>query len=81
MTLKRILIKSINFYQKYLSFDTGLPKKLGISRGFVCMHYPTCSEYTKQAIQKYGAIQGSKLGLTRISRCRPGKEPTIDLLV
>ncbi len=81
MIFKKLLIRSISFYQKYLSFDTGIPKKIGISRGFVCMHYPTCSEYTKQAIEKYGVWGGAGLGLRRISRCRPGAEPTIDPLI
>lgn len=37
-----------------------------------CRFTPTCSEYTKQAIEKYGAIRGTWLGIKRISRCRPG---------
>lgn len=78
--MKKILILSIIFYQKYLSFDTGLPKKLGFSKGFVCMYYPTCSEYTKQSITKYGALVGLKLGYKRVLRCRPGNEPSVDLV-
>lgn len=36
-----------------------------------CRFEPTCSEYTKQAVEKYGAIKGSWLGLKRILRCQP----------
>ena len=36
-----------------------------------CRFIPTCSEYTKQAIQKYGLFKGSWMGLKRILRCRP----------
>ncbi|MBN1325275.1 MAG: membrane protein insertion efficiency factor YidD [Alphaproteobacteria bacterium] len=38
----------------------------------VCRFTPTCSEYTKQAIKKYGIIRGGIMGAKRISRCRPG---------
>jgi len=37
-----------------------------------CRFVPSCSEYTKIAIEKYGLIRGTWLGLKRISRCRPG---------
>ena len=36
-----------------------------------CRFIPTCSEYTKQAIIKYGALKGTKLGMKRILKCRP----------
>ena len=36
-----------------------------------CKYYPTCSEYTKEAIEKYGALKGSGLGMARIVRCNP----------
>ncbi|NLF83830.1 MAG: membrane protein insertion efficiency factor YidD [Candidatus Gastranaerophilales bacterium] len=37
----------------------------------VCRFYPSCSEYTKQAIEKYGFIKGCFLGAKRIFRCHP----------
>ena len=37
-----------------------------------CRFTPTCSEYTRMAIEKYGLIHGVWLGVKRISRCRPG---------
>lgn len=37
-----------------------------------CRFYPTCSEYTRIAIEKYGFIRGVWMGIKRISRCRPG---------
>ncbi|WP_298445250.1 membrane protein insertion efficiency factor YidD [uncultured Ferrimonas sp.] len=34
-----------------------------------CNFEPTCSEYTRQSIVKYGACKGWRLGLARIRRC------------
>jgi putative membrane protein insertion efficiency factor len=36
-----------------------------------CRFTPTCSEYAVQAVEKYGAIQGTWLGAKRILRCQP----------
>lgn len=36
-----------------------------------CRFTPTCSQYTLEAIQKYGAIKGTWLGAKRIGRCHP----------
>ena len=68
MKLKLLLIKFINFYQKYLS-----PLKRPS-----CVFYPTCSEYGKQAIQKYGALKGVWLTFKRITRCHPWQKNHID---
>lgn len=69
--MKEILITLINWYQKYLKtlFD-----------GRVCVFYPTCSTYTKEAIERYGALRGSFLGLRRILRCHPWQKNHIDPL-
>ncbi len=58
--LKNIFIKLIKFYQ-FLSRYT--PR--------TCRFYPTCSEYTKQAIIEYGAIKGCFSGFKRIIKCHP----------
>jgi uncharacterized protein len=36
-----------------------------------CRFEPTCSEYAREAIDKYGAVKGTWLGLERILRCQP----------
>jgi uncharacterized protein len=36
-----------------------------------CRYTPTCSEYTAQAIAKYGSLKGGWLALKRLLRCGP----------
>ena len=36
-----------------------------------CRFYPSCSEYTRQAIERYGVAQGAWLGAKRLARCHP----------
>ncbi len=37
----------------------------------MCRFQPTCSEYTRQAIAKYGLLKGGWKGFLRICRCHP----------
>ena len=62
--LKKIAIYLIHFYQQAISPVIG-------GRA-ACRFIPTCSEYTKQAIEKSGIYRGCVLGIKRISKCRPG---------
>ena len=62
--MKAILLYMIKIYKKTIS--KGL-ENIGIH----CKYYPTCSEYTRQAIQKYGWIKGCFLGGKRILKCNP----------
>jgi uncharacterized protein len=59
--VKQILMALIKVYQKVIS--PMLPPS--------CRFTPTCSEYTYQAIAKYGALRGGWLGICRIGRCHP----------
>ena len=36
-----------------------------------CRFEPTCSRYTEQAIERYGIVRGSVMGMRRIGRCHP----------
>ncbi|MFZ3032189.1 MAG: membrane protein insertion efficiency factor YidD [Candidatus Moraniibacteriota bacterium] len=67
--MKRIVLGIIRLYQKTLSFDHGIIGKVFGER--FCRFYPTCSEYSYQAIARYGVIRGSWMGLRRIIRCHP----------
>jgi len=59
--LKKFAINSLNIYQKYVR--SALPAS--------CRFYPSCSEYTKQALFKYGFLKGVVRGIARILRCHP----------
>ncbi len=63
-------------YQYTLSPDHG-PMKAAYPHGY-CRFYPSCSEYTRQAILKNGLIIGSVRGAWRIARCNPLSEGGID---
>ena len=62
--MKKIFLKIIEIYQKNISIWLQ-------SKNINCKFYPTCSEYTKQAIKKYGALKGTIMGIYRILRCNP----------
>ncbi|MFH1201111.1 MAG: membrane protein insertion efficiency factor YidD [bacterium] len=70
MKLKIYLQKLIDFYQKYIS----------IFLKPSCVFHPSCSEYTKQAIGRYGVFKGIYLGFFRILRCHPWQKNHIDPL-
>ena len=56
-----ILTMIIRFYRQFIS-----PLKMPC-----CRFVPTCSEYSLEAITKYGAIKGSWLAIKRILKCHP----------
>ena len=59
--MKLLLLALIRFYKYAISPFLG-------SR---CRFLPSCSEYTAESVQKYGAYKGLRLGIKRISRCHP----------
>lgn len=73
---KYLLISLIDIYQAILSPDHSWLKGR-FPHGY-CRYYPTCSEYAKQSIIRFGLIKGSWLALKRVLRCHPWAEPKID---
>lgn len=69
--MKTVVLTLIKFYKLFVS------PMLGKN----CRFYPTCSEYTYQAIEKYGLIKGILLGIRRILRCNPFNPGGYDPLV
>ena len=67
--MKKFFLFIIKLYQKTLSPDQGL-FTYKHPYGY-CRFYPHCSEYSYQAIEKYGVIKGIFLGLKRVFRCHP----------
>ena len=67
--MKKLLLKLIDIYQS-----------MPISSHSNCKYYPTCSNYAKEAITKYGSIKGSFLAIKRILKCNPFSKGGIDLV-
>jgi putative membrane protein insertion efficiency factor len=78
--MKSFLIHLIKFYQKVFSPDRGLLVKTGFKKPSTCVFYPSCSEYTVQAIEKYGSTRGLFKGIKRVTRCHPWQKNNIDPL-
>ena len=67
--LKKIYTFPIKLYQWFIS------PILGPS----CRYTPTCSHYMVQAIEEWGILRGTWIGMKRIGRCHPwgdhGEDP------
>ena len=57
----------IQYYQNKI--DPEMKRRFHKKR--ICRYHPTCSEYTKEAIRKYGSFLGIVKGAFRILRCNP----------
>ncbi|PKL36591.1 membrane protein insertion efficiency factor YidD [Candidatus Peregrinibacteria bacterium HGW-Peregrinibacteria-1] len=67
----------IKIYQRTLSPDHGIFRALW-PNGY-CRFHPSCSEYGRQAILKYGVFKGGFMASKRVIRCNPwnkgGEDP------
>jgi putative membrane protein insertion efficiency factor len=59
--MRRVVITLLGWYKRGIS--PWLPS--------ACRFAPTCSEYTRQAVERYGVGRGLWLGLKRLLRCHP----------
>jgi hypothetical protein len=59
--LGKLMIGAIRLYQ--MSLSRSLPPS--------CRFFPSCSQYTLEAIAKYGPFKGGWMGAKRIARCHP----------
>jgi putative membrane protein insertion efficiency factor len=67
--MKKSLLKMIELYQR-----------MPLHSHSRCKYYPTCSNYAKEAITKYGSLKGIFLAIKRIFRCNPFSKGGIDLV-
>ena len=63
--MNKASIVAVRFYKKYIS------EPLVKSFGGGCRFTPTCSEYTIEALEKYGFLKGIFLGVKRLLKCHP----------
>jgi putative membrane protein insertion efficiency factor len=59
--MRQVVLLGLIFYQRVIS-----PLKPA-----TCRFYPTCSEYSIQAVRKYGVVKGLWLTVKRLSKCHP----------
>ena len=59
--MKSLLLYTLRFYRRFIS--PFFPP--------ICRFYPTCSQYTLEAIETYGVLKGCWTALKRLSKCHP----------
>lgn len=68
--MKHIFIGIVTFYRRFIS-----PIKPA-----TCRFYPSCSLYSLECYQRFGAVKGTYLTVVRILKCHPFHPGGIDLV-
>ena len=74
--MRKAALFLIRIYQKTLSPDHGVVSKIMPLR--TCRFHPTCSQYTYQAVERFGIFRGLLLGSKRVLRCHPWNDGGYD---
>ena len=68
--MKHLLIMCVRLYQK----------TIGRVKPPCCRFYPTCSDYTIEALSRHGIVTGLCFSLRRIGRCHPWNPGGVDFV-
>lgn len=66
--MRTLLIALIRVYQLFISPLLGNH----------CRFYPSCSQYAREAIERYGVLRGGWLAIRRVLRCHPWHPGGVD---
>jgi len=66
--MRKLIVAILRFYK--LALSPMLPS--------ACRYYPSCSDYMRQAVEKYGPARGVWMGIKRIARCHPFHQGGLD---
>jgi putative membrane protein insertion efficiency factor len=59
--MRKLIVATLRLYKQVVS--PLLPS--------ACRYYPSCSDYMRQAVEKYGPVRGLWMGVKRLARCHP----------
>ncbi len=78
--MKKVAQKLIRIYQKLFSADDSLYHRIGFRKRSTCTFFPSCSEYSYQAFEKYPFFKAIQLSIKRVLRCHPWQKEHFDPL-